>query len=56
LDGRELILHFYKEFKEHYKDITQTEILQKAQKERDCNDSASPSLLFFYRRIYNATE
>jgi hypothetical protein len=42
------------ESEEYYKDITEIEILQEAQKERDYNDPASPSPLFLYRRICGA--
>jgi hypothetical protein len=54
LDWRELLLYFYMESKEHYKDITETKKLQEAQKDWDYNDSTSPSPIFFYIRICGA--
>jgi hypothetical protein len=54
LERKELLLHFYKEPEGQYKDITKIEKLQEAQKDWNCNDDASPSPLFFYRKICGA--
>jgi hypothetical protein len=44
LDWRELLLHFYREFEEHYKDITETkETVGDMNGVKASNDSTSPS-------------
>jgi hypothetical protein len=42
------VLHFYQESKEYIKDIIETEETTRGMKGvKNCNDSASPSPLFF---------
>jgi hypothetical protein len=52
LDWRELLLHFYRESEEHYKNITETkEIVEGMKGIKSNNDSTSPSPLLCTKEL-----